>query len=375
MRIKVWGILTISKIQFILIECFFIFMFLSLSIFFFSYDFPKHISDPLVLFHIKYTKYISLIFTFLTVVEAQLYLNKFIQKQLNLNKEQKLKIEKQKNNITASIRYASRIQNALLPTEGEMPEEMEHFIFFHPKDIVSGDYYWIYRQKNKTVFVAADCTGHGVPGAFMSALGIAFLNEIVNLNYEKCHAHLILNRLREKIREAFFRREHGHITQDGMDMALCIYDSNTREMEYAGALNPIFVVRKKQNDSNDIALNNDKIKFMSNKEYNLYHFKPNRMPIGVSPHKESFTSQKIKLQTRDTIYMFSDGYIDQLGGKEGKRFLTKQFKKLLLSIQQYSMERQKELLWKNFNEWMSPVGSKGFDQLDDLLIIGMRLRD
>jgi len=331
---KIWGLIPITKGQFIIIETIFISFFFFLTVFFFSYSFPEYVTDSTILFHAKYLKYVSLIITFLLIFETQYYLNRFIHKQLELNKEQKLEIEKQKESITSSIRYASRIQSALLPPPDEIPNELEHFIYYKPKDIVSGDYYWISKKNNKTIFVAADCTGHGVPGAFMSAMGIAYL----------------------------------------MDMALCILDSDKQELQYAGAYNPLFIVRKynpdyvlpKDADSN--------IKRMNNEKFELFHYKANRIPISYSQHKDSFTSQIIKLFPGDTIYIFSDGYADQFGGKAGKRFFTKRFKELLLDIQENSMDKQKELLNNNFEAWRNYPNKEKFEQIDDILVMGLRIK-
>jgi serine phosphatase RsbU (regulator of sigma subunit) len=372
MQIKIWGFLTVSKNQFIFIESIFISFFLLLTIFFFSYRFPEHVSDPLVLFHAKYLKYVSLVFTFLMIIETQYYLNKFIQKQLEINREQTLKIEKQKESITSSIRYASRIQTALLPPDDKIPKNLDHFILFLPKDIVSGDYYWISRKNHNTIFVAADCTGHGVPGAFMSALGIAFLNEIVNLDSKNITAADILDKLKQKITDAFYKGDY--LTLDGMDMAVCILNDKTAELEYAGAFNPMFVVRPLLKQTENEPKMNDKVKSLRKHNYELQHFKANRIPIGLSKHNESFRNHRIQLQKHDTVYIFSDGYTDQLGGNKGKRFFTKRFKEYLLSIQKHAMHKQKELLLENLNNWRKPENAEQFDQLDDILIIGLRLK-
>jgi serine phosphatase RsbU (regulator of sigma subunit) len=372
MQIKIWGLFTISKNQFIYIESIFISFFLLLTIFFFSYQFPDYVTDPLVLFHAKYLKYVCLVFTFFMIIETQYYLNKFIRKQLEINQTQTLEIKRQKENITSSIRYASRIQTALLPPDDKIPQNLEHFILFLPKDIVSGDYYWISQKNNRTVFVAADCTGHGVPGAFMSALGIAFLNEIVNLDSEDISAADILNGLKQKITDAFYTGDH--VTLDGMDMAICILNDKTAELEYAGAFNPMFVISPLNKQSENTYQDNDRVKILRNYNYELRHYKANRMPIGVSNHTESFRSHRIQLQKNDTIYIFSDGYTEQLGGEKGKRFFTKRFKKYLLSIQNRPMQIQKELLLENFNNWRQPKNAEQFDQLDDILIIGLRLK-
>lgn len=366
---KVWGVIPITKGEFIFIETILISFFFILTIFFFWYRFPEYVTSSEILFHAKYIKYAALFTTFMLIIETQYFLNQFIQKQLRVNKKQKEQIEFQKDNITSSIRYAGRIQSALLPPDNEIPENFEHFVYYKPKDIVSGDYYWISRKGAKTVFVAADCTGHGVPGAFMSVMGIAFLNEIVNISDTLDEADVILNKLRKKVINVFYESK----TNDGMDMALCIIDSEKMEVQFAGAFNPLLIVRKlgSNNTGDDTELAKKRIQ---NKTHELLHFKGDRFAVSKSIKEKPFNKQTIKLLTNDSLYIFSDGYIDQFGGKKGNKFFIKQFRKLLLEMQNLPMAKQKEMLEKTLIKWRQPFSGKIYEQLDDILVLGIKIK-
>ncbi len=287
--------------------------------------------------------------------------NKLLEEQNEQINKQKGEIEKQrdlankqKKDITDSIEYASRIQNALLPPDYLMEKSLQdYFILFKPRDIVSGDFYWMTEKDNKLIMAAADCTGHGVPGAFMSMLGIAFLNEIVNKIVENEHvyslqANEILNQLRSYIIESLHQSQDNTESKDGIDIALTIIDFNTQKIQYAGAHNPLYLVR-----NNEVTVK-----------------KADRMPVAI--HKKAdqpFTNHEIEFQDQDTIYIFSDGFHDQIGGKKGRKFMSGKFKKYLLEIHKEPMEKQKELLNNKFEEWRN-----GYQQLDDILIIGAKLK-
>lgn len=260
---------------------------------------------------------------------------------------QRSEIELKNKNITDSIMYASRIQTAILPPQ-EMIEEVlpEHFILFKPRDIVSGDYYWMTQKDNETVVVAADCTGHGVPGAFMSMLGIAFLNEIVN-KADKLVASEILNDLREHVKRSLRQTGKKDEAKDGMDISLCIVNKEKTELQFAGAYNPLYLMRNGE----------------------LIQLKGDRMPIGIYyKEKESFTNHIIELKSGDLIYLFSDGYLDQFGGKDGKKFLVKQFQDLIVEIHQKPLNVQKQIMEDTLNNWMN-----GQEQIDDILVIGFKI--
>jgi len=260
-------------------------------------------------------------------------------------------ISQQNREIRDSISYAQRIQSAMMPPEGYFNELLdEAFILYKPRDIVSGDFFWIKQVNQFIILAAADCTGHGVPGAFMSLLGISFLNEIV-LTKEITEASQVLNELRRQIKHSL--RQHGQPDEakDGIDMALCAIDQKNRTMQYAGAFNPLYLIREEK----------------SNAE--LIEFKADRMPLGYHHGKDrAFTHHDIKLEIGDTFYIFSDGFIDQKGGPEQKKFMSKKFKKLLLEIHDEPMFDQKSKLEKSLREWMGDQ-----PQIDDILVVGVRV--
>jgi len=363
---KVLGFIPITKNQFIIFETILFSLFFLMTIFLFAYDFPAYVDDPMILFHAKYLKYVTLILSFLTVVEAQFYLNKFIGKQLKVIEEQKEKIEHQNHEITQSIKYASRIQEALLPSTDRLPAEIDYFIFYKPKDIVSGDYYWFTEKNNKHIIVAADCTGHGVPGAFMSVLGISSLNEIIAEVGDDPSAAEILNLLRDRVTASLKKKEGDIVSEAGMDLSLIIIDKENKKLQFAGANNPLFLIRN--NDHKLTIEDNEKLEKTVYADYNLYHVKPDKMPIGIYPISKPFYNIEIDYFPNDTLYLFSDGFSDQMGGQHGKKLLNKRFKAGLLKMQNRSMTEQKEILEQFLNKWKN-----GFPQTDDIIILGIRL--
>jgi serine phosphatase RsbU (regulator of sigma subunit) len=266
-------------------------------------------------------------------------------------------VMQQKQEITDSINYAQIIQRAVLPEEELITKALpDHFILFKPRDIVSGDFYWFKQIKNHAVIVAADCTGHGVPGAFMSMLGISFLNEIVSKSRFDS-AGEILNRLRHKVKTSLKQRGEKGESKDGMDIALCIVDLEYNMLQYAGAYNPLLIVRP------------------NGEQPELIEVKANRQPIAIHMKEEDFKTNEIQLQKDDTFYIFSDGYIDQFGGEKGQKFKTKHFKNLLLSINDKSIAEQKEILDETIESWRSNPGINGVphEQVDDILVVGVRI--
>lgn len=257
----------------------------------------------------------------------------------------------QKDEIISSINYAQRIQSAILPPETYITELLnENFILFKPKDIVSGDFYWVKQVKHYILLVAADCTGHGVPGAFMSMLGISYLNEIVQRR-GITQANQVLNELRKQIKQSLRQSGQRHESRDGIDMALCVIDTKRNVLQFSGAYNPLYIITT------------------VNGKPELKEFKADTMPIGVHFLKDKpFTNHEIKLEIGDTFYIFSDGYIDQIGGEENKRFSSKRFKKMLLDIHDLAMYEQKEIVSKTLEDWMGEN-----PQRDDILVLGARL--
>ena len=292
-----------------------------------------------------------------------------ITAQRDIAAEQRDLIASQKLAITDSIEYAKRIQNAVLPKDETLSRILnDYFILFKPKDVVSGDFYWVKEVNNLKVMLVADCTGHGVPGGFMSMLGIAFLNEIVKKPEVITSAHL-LNELRDYIIDALKQKGNVGDQADGMDIAVCVVDTKENKIQYSGAFNSIYIVSE-----NDIMKNNNVklIKFEPkekiNKQVNLYECKPDKMPIAHFIKMHSFNSYDLNLTKGDTIYLFSDGYPDQFGGDKGKKFNYKRFKTLLLEISDKPMNEQCKVLDENINKWKG----KHF-QVDDITVLGYKI--
>jgi len=281
-------------------------------------------------------------------------------------------VVKQKEELESSIHYASRIQMALLPSETILSENIKnYFVLFKPRDIVSGDFYWMNKKGERLYIVAADCTGHGVPGAFMSLLGMSFLDEIIDKEIAPS-ANSILSELRLHVTESLKQVGSENEAKDGMDLALLVIDFNANKVEYSGAYNPCFKVRRlteeesktRQTDTSDDADGS-----LSDGKYVLETIRASKMPIGISSKmNEEFVFHEDQLERGVSYYLFSDGYIDQFGGPNGRKFMKKNFKKFILGIQDYSMTEQRELLKKNLLEWrgISP-------QIDDILVMGIRI--
>lgn len=261
---------------------------------------------------------------------------------------QKEKIEKQNKHITDSINYAQNIQKAVLPPFDYISKSLhDFFILFRPRDIVSGDFYWFASKNNHVVIAAVDCTGHGVPGAFMSMLGVSLLNEIVN-KLEKLDSDVILNELRSNVIKSLRQTGKEGEAKDGMDMALCIINFENLKLQYSGAHNHLYHVREKE----------------------LEVYKADRVPISFNPYTidKEYTKHELDLKKGDTFYIFSDGYTDQFGGPKNKKFGIKRLKELFVRIQDKSMYEQKTILEQNLDEW-----KKDMEQIDDILVIGFKI--
>lgn len=255
-------------------------------------------------------------------------------------------LEIQKREIEDSIRYARRIQSAVIPSEKDCINLLtDAFVLFRPLNIVSGDFYWISQVGNKIIFTAADCTGHGVPGAFMSMLGVAFLNEIVNKD-KITEPDLILNNLRAKVIQALQQQGISGEARDGMDIAIVTIDKTENKLAYAGAYNPLIMIHNGE----------------------IIETAGDKMPIGIYENMAPFQRHELDINTGDVFYMSSDGYEDQFGGPDGKKFKAKQFKQLLLEIHNQPMEKQKEILEKRFEEWKGDL-----PQIDDVVVIGLKI--
>lgn len=261
---------------------------------------------------------------------------------------QKDEIEEQQRRITDSIRYAKRIQTAILPPKKFTDDTLrDYFILYQPKDIVSGDFYWIEKKDNKVMVAAVDCTGHGVPGAFMSIVGNTQLSFAVNVKNVRS-ASRILDELNLGVTETL-REKHGIGTvKDGMDLALCVIDKEKMKLDFAGANNPLYLVRDSE----------------------IIIYKGDRFAIGafVDGSLPSFTNHSIDIKRGDIIYLFSDGFVDQFGGPDNKKFLGKRLRNLILENTHETMERQKEILQNTFNEWQGDN-----EQVDDILVMGIKI--
>ncbi|MBL1144860.1 MAG: SpoIIE family protein phosphatase [Bacteroidetes bacterium] len=262
--------------------------------------------------------------------------------------KQRSQIEEYFEQVTDSIKYAQKIQEAILPPDYQVKRMLpDSFILYRPKDIVSGDFYWLGEANDKVFFAAVDCTGHGVPGAFMSIVGFNQLKQAIITTGGSNPAE-ILDHLNRGVSETLHQKEANSTNKDGMDIAICSLDYKTLELEYAGAFNPLYLLR------------NDEI----------IQVKGNKFPIGsfVDEEPSNFTNNKIQLEKGDQIYIFSDGYADQFGGPRGKKFMYKRFRELLVEIGTKELSQQKELLKESLFDWM-----KDEEQVDDILVIGVRV--
>ncbi|MFA6401595.1 MAG: SpoIIE family protein phosphatase [Salinivirgaceae bacterium] len=256
---------------------------------------------------------------------------------------------KQQEEIRDNLMYARRIQQALLPPADLINQLLpNHFILNRPKDIVSGDFYWISQNRFKTVIAVADCTGHGISGAMMSMLGTAFLNEIINKN-DITNSSQILEQLRERVITSLHQEISNNIeySRDGMDIAVCIIDIVDNTLEYSGANNSLYLIRENE----------------------LIELKADKMPIGIHEFGSiPFTTHKIELKSGDSIYIFSDGFPDQFGGNNGKKLKYSKFKEILQSLEFVDIDKREVALNQFFNAWKGDL-----EQIDDVLVVGFKI--
>ncbi len=295
--------------------------------------------------------------------EAEKKKNAQLKHAFDKIEHQKNEIAQQNRSITDSIRYAQRIQEAILPPEKMLHDTLkDFFIYYQPKDIVSGDFYWAVRQENKIIFAVADCTGHGVPGALVSIVGNNGLNRVIN-EFAETRPAAILNQLAGLLQHTF--KGEASEVKDGMDMAVCSLDLTTNQLEYAGANNPIYIVA-----ANDTAMSPSAIFYDKEAAHSLYEIKPTKQPIDLFTNNEfkPFTNHTVQLQQGDTIYLFSDGYADQFGGPRGKKFKYKALKEMLLKNHNHPMNKQGELLEQTLEAWKGE-----FEQVDDICVMGVKV--
>jgi phosphoserine phosphatase RsbU/P len=261
--------------------------------------------------------------------------------------EKNNKVAQQRKDILDDIRYSKRIQKAIFPTNETLQELLSDFFILNmPRNIVSGDFYWAGKINNSHIIAVTDCTGHGISGAFMTMAGIAFLNEILNRRITSDAAG-ILYELRLLVMNLLKQKGEEGEAADGMDITLIIFDEDKKQLQFAGANNPLYIIRNGE----------------------LFIHKGDRMPIGIHMNFDKpFTNQDIPLQKGDMIYMFTDGYADQFGGPKNKKFRYKQFQELLLEIHNKPLNKQNEVLSRTIVDWMGDN-----EQIDDILILGFKV--
>lgn len=272
--------------------------------------------------------------------------HQIISEQKKEVEAQKTKIEEINKEMTDSINYARIIQRSILPDGNEIMKTFpKSFGLYRPKSVVSGDFYWFHHVKQGALIAAVDCTGHGVPGALMSMIGMEKLNEAVQAGIEFPSA--ILSHLNRKVKATLRQKGQDAASKDGMDIALCRFDLQNRRLYFSGAQRPLWLIRKGE----------------------LLDYKSTKVSIGgTTPDEQVFEEHRIELQPGDSVYIFSDGFADQFGGNKGKKIMTKNFKELLLSIQHLPFLEQEQELEKKFREWQG-----NFEQVDDVLVIGIRI--
>ena len=279
---------------------------------------------------------------------------KMVKKQNDILKVQKQEatfqrdtIAKQQKEFIDDLNYASFIQNAIMPGKEAIQGLLkEYFIFNRPKNKVSGDFYYIVKKQEQIIIALGDCTGHGISGALMSMAGMAILNETINKAQILSPSH-ILNEMRNQVIKLLHQKGSIGEASNGMDLAVCVYNPETQIIKYSGANNPVYIVRH---------------------DLSLEVLKADRMPVGIHINYEhSFTEKEIKLESKDMLYLFTDGYADQFGGPLSQKFRYDKFKELLVGISDLDSEEQQKILENTFTSWLG-----NFEQIDDVLILGIR---
>jgi serine phosphatase RsbU (regulator of sigma subunit) len=270
--------------------------------------------------------------------------NHSLKEYNNEIEKQKLKLEVKNKGVTDSINYANRIQQAILPNESKISNMLKNYFLLHiPKDIVSGDFYWVEKVKTKIYIAVADCTGHGVPGAMVSVVCNNALNRSIQ-EFKLSAPKDILNKARELVIDSFDNASQ--IINDGMDIALCCIDTTNNKLTFSGANNPLVIINKGE----------------------LRILQPDRQPIGKYLFGKPFTQEEIILDNEDTLYLFSDGFVDQFGGIRGKKYKSKTLLNFLTTHSESTLDKQKGLLQKEFNNWKGDL-----EQIDDVCVVGFKI--
>jgi serine phosphatase RsbU (regulator of sigma subunit) len=282
---------------------------------------------------------------FWVLVRTRKHLNEMKEayKEIDFQREE---LQLRNKDLTDSLTYARRIQAALLPAEHHIKKILpDHFIYYRPMHIVSGDFYWVSERDNRFFVVAADCTGHGVPGALMSMIGLELLHKIIN-EMKVDDSDQILLTLNRELESAFFKEESGKaMIKDGIEMSICVINRKSMEMEFSGAFLPVYIVR------------DDK----------LIEIKGDKQNVVQSFAEVSFNRSSFRLQEGDILYLFSDGYADQFGGPGNKKFMYRRLRHILLTISKYPLSDQKRILDETITAWMQE-----YEQIDDMMIMGVR---
>ena len=288
----------------------------------------------------------------------------------NVRNEQQMRrqhelLRKQAEAITDSIRYARRIQKTVLPSSAWMDNILPaYFVYYQPKDILSGDFYWVRRREGYQVVLVADCTGHGVPGAMMSMLGVTLLNEQIRTLWVREPSEM-LGHLRSKVKDILLQESSDADQKEGMDMSLILINPEENILKFAGANRPLLLIREKSSKKEGKL---EPYLVTETRDHALYMLRGDRQPIGVYWDEKPFTDHRIRLRDGDCLYMFTDGFVDQYGGTHRKKFKMRNFQNLLLSVQGEAMSIQKELLQEAFETWMGAN-----EQIDDVTVLGIRI--
>jgi len=254
----------------------------------------------------------------------------------------------QKLEFEQSVKYASYIQKALLPGSNELRYFLpQHFLLFLPRDVVSGDFYWIHHEDDITTVAIGDCTGHGVPGAFLSILGISFLNLVYSKHSPESPA-VLLNYLREYVMKALNQTGEAYEQKDGIDLSVCMFNNKTGELRYSGSFSPLYIARGGE----------------------LEQLQGDKMPVGIdAEYEESFTNKSFRLKKEDTVYIYTDGFPDQFGGPKGKKFKYPAFRKLISNCSKLDIAEQRNFLLTELRNWQGKL-----PQLDDITVMGFKYK-